>query len=281
MIRSWVEEKSFYPLILCIILILHGTFLFLRFQVADSPPPKAKNLPAPITLNIDESLRKQIVDSEDSANRKKSPDAYLSDKTRTFDRQTKARVTDTFKDTQRAKGAPSKKKGPKDLTFSDLGGNVGEDPFKVAAQDYTDQKNGDGGNAPTRSISSTNDHLEDIPLGDVTNLNTVEYKYYGFYHRIKLKLEQFWGRSIYAKAEQMAKQGRQLASDDEHITALRIVMDSKGRIVEINIVGSSGVKELDDAAVESFNEAGPFPNPPKDLVVNDRVTIEWGFVVSS
>lgn len=268
--------------------------MILRFQVTETPPPKAKNTPAPITVTIDNtsSIRKQIVDSEDTANREEKKDAYLSDKTRSFDRQTKARVTDTFKTTQKKEGSPgspgkSQKKKIKDLNFSDLGGDVAQDPFKTAAQDYTNQKNGngqkggDGGNSPNRSISSTIDHLEGIPLGDITNLNTVEYKYYGFYHRIKLKLEQFWGRSLHAKAEQMAKQGRQIASEEELVTALRIVMDGKGRIVAINIVGSSGIKELDDAAIESFNQAGPFPNPPKDLVVNDRVTIEWGFVVKS
>jgi outer membrane biosynthesis protein TonB len=44
---------------------------------------------------------------------------------------------------------------------------------------------------------------------------------------------------------------------------------------------TSGIKELDDAAIESFNDAGPFPNPPKGLVVDGKVTIEWGFVVKS
>jgi hypothetical protein len=33
--------------------------------------------------------------------------------------------------------------------------------------------------------------------------------------------------------------------------------------------------------VESFNQAGPFPNPPQDLIVEGKVKIEWGFVVKS
>jgi len=42
------------------------------------------------------------------------------------------------------------------------------------------------------------------------------------------------------------------------------------------------VKELDDAAIESFNKAGPFPNPPKDLISNSGTAIiKWGFVVKS
>jgi len=49
----------------------------------------------------------------------------------------------------------------------------------------------------------------------------------------------------------------------------------------VRIIGTSGIKELDDAAIESFNEAGPFPNPPKGMIRNGRVTLEWGFVVKS
>lgn len=239
----------------------------------------AKDEREPLIVKLNPSAKKQIVQSEDSAKREEKDDAFLSDKTRSFDRQTRSRVTDRFNEGRAAAGA--QKRGVKDLKLSDLGSEVSGDPFKKAAEDYTKIKNGQMGKAPDRTVSSTNDHVEEIPLGDLTHLNTVEYKYYGFYHRIRLKLEQFWGRSIYEKAEQLAKEGRRVPASDELITALVITLDHEGEIVSIQVKGSSGIKELDDAAVESFNEAGPFPNPPKDLVVNGKVTLEWGFVVKS
>lgn len=224
-------------------------------------------------------FKKQIVQSEDSDKKEVKEDAYLSDKNRSFERETRSRVTDVFQ--QGKAGGASKRQNKNDVDLSDLGVSPGEDPFKKAAEEYTEGKNGNDKNNPVQKVSSTNDYVEKVPLGDLTNLNTVEYKYYGFYHRIRQKLEQFWGRSLYEKAEQMATAGRRVPASEELVTALRITLDDKGRIVAIEVLGSSGIKELDDAAIESFNEAGPFPNPPKDLVVNGKVTLEWGFVVKS
>ncbi len=243
-------------------------------------PDQPQTAKKPLIVKLQKlDSKKQIVQSEDSDKKEIKDKAYLSDKTRSFDRQTRARVNDVFK--AGAAGGSKKKQGAKDLKLSDLGTLSGEDPFKSAAKEYADKKNGSSQDSPDRKVSSTNDYLAELPPGDLTNLNTVEYKYYGFYYRIKQKLEQFWGRSLYEKASQLAKNGRRVPASQDLITALQITLDEKGNIIGINILGSSGIKELDDAAIESFNEAGPFPNPPKDLIVDGKVTLEWGFVVKS
>lgn len=72
-----------------------------------------------------------------------------------------------------------------------------------------------------------------------------------------------------------------MPASEDLITSLQITLNEKGQIIGVKILGTSGVKELDDAAIESFNQAGPFPNPPKDLLVNGKAVIEWGFVVKS
>jgi protein TonB len=113
----------------------------------------------------------------------------------------------------------------------------------------------------------------------MTHLNTIEFKFYGFYHRIRQKLEQYWGNSLREKADLLAKQGRRIASDVDKITSLSIHIDTRGNIVKIMLRSTSGVKELDDAAIESFNKAGPFPNPPQGMMKDGVAVIEWGFVV--
>lgn len=72
-----------------------------------------------------------------------------------------------------------------------------------------------------------------------------------------------------------------MPTSEELVTSLEITLNHLGEIIAIRLLGTSGVRELDDAAVESFNEAGPFPNPPKGLVRNGQVKIEWGFVVNT
>lgn len=139
----------------------------------------------------------------------------------------------------------------------------------------------EAGKASKVGLSANNDFVEEIPLGDFTQLNTQEFKYFGFYNRIKLQLEQFWGKSINEKARALYRSGRRMPASDNMITSVTVVLNELGQIVSIKIDGSSGVRELDHAAVESFKKAGPFPNPPKGLVVDGRAIIQWGFVVRS
>ena len=64
----------------------------------------------------------------------------------------------------------------------------------------------------------------------------------------------------------MYKQGRQLASSEDKITRCLITLDKEGKLVKVQVIGNSGVQELDQAAVEAFKSAAPFPNPPKVLL---------------
>jgi len=240
------------------------------------------------------SQRTQIVQSEDSESLEKKKDAFLSDKDRSFDRQTVSRNIDSFKraalgdasttNKAQAKESEVKKKADfKDLKLSDFGIAAGEPaPKKMArapaSESVKGMKNGD---PLSQGLSATNDYVEEVTLGDFTHLNTVEYKFYGFYHRIRQKLEQFWGKSIQEKSEAIFRSGRRIPASENLITSLQVSLNENGEIVAVKILGASGVKELDDAAIESFNQAGPFPNPPKELLVNGRATIDWGFVVKS
>jgi protein TonB len=244
--------------------------------------------------------KKQIAQSEDSANKDKPKEAaFLSDKDRSFDRQTVSRNVNIFNKAGKGNAAinqaaqkPEASQKPevarkkpllKDLKLSDIG-TVAMDkaePQPNRAPASVSTQGLDNGDPLSNGLSATNDYVEEVALGDFTHLNTVEYKFYGFYHRIRQKLEQFWGRSIQEKAHTLFRSGRRLPASQDLITSLQITMNEKGEIIKVKVLGASGVKELDDAAIESFNQAGPFPNPPKDLLVNGKAVIEWGFVVKS
>lgn len=299
------QHKTFYYFF-CGVLAVH--FAFMLVQIKDKisfdtlPKPaddaiKVTFLPAEPLQGAPANVfqpKKQIVQSEDTANREKRDDAFLSDKTRSFDRETIARNVNKFQKAakgnaaetqvaQKSADATAKKsaKAVKDLKFSDLGMPMTDPVQEVtrapASTSKAGMENGDPGEI---GFSATNDYVQEVKLGDFTHLNTVEYKHYGFFHRIRQKLEQFWGNSIQEKSQAIFRSGRKIASQD-YVTSLQVTLNAKGEIIGVKIMGASGVKELDDAAVESFNKAGPFPNPPKDLLVNGKATIEWGFVVKS
>jgi len=261
--------------------------------------------PKRISINKNKE-KKQVVATENTGKKEKPTDSkFLSEKDQIFDRQTVSKRIGIFKKTgkgirkgtkkitrqkkntvRRKKVAKnSRKKGThkraKKLSLNDLalGSQVPKDKKKIETQRKLAALGLKSGREGLLGLSQNNDYVEDVPLGDMTHLNTVEFKYYGFYHRIKKKLEQHWGNSLRKKAESLYKQGRRIPASENRITSLMITMDNMGNIVDIKINSTSGVRELDDAAIESFKKAGPFPNPPRGMIKDGHAQIEWGFVV--
>lgn len=295
------QKRNFYILLGAVFLI-HAVLMITKvrdefIQTSFSPAVQSIKLKlvAEAMKDLAMSDKKQIVQSEDSESSENKKDAFLSDRTRSFDRQTVAKSVDSFKraalgdaainqkNQKKEAQAKQKKDTIKDLKLSDFGIASGDPvPKKVARNPASELVKGrENGDPLSQGLSATNDYVEEVALGDFTHLNTVEYKFYGFFHRIRQKLEQFWGKSIQEKATAIFRSGRRLPASENLITSLQVTLNESGEIIAVKILGASGVKELDDAAIESFNQAGPFPNPPKELLVNGKATIDWGFVVKS
>lgn len=294
--RSWFWQNGMFYTILALVLLIHICLMAVRIykdldlaegpaQTKTSPPMKVTFTDRPKSSTM---LKKQIVQSDgEKSESDPNNSRFLSDQNRTFDRQTLAKKIDKFNRAGKGDG----KKDSKSIALSDLAAfDKSYNPLKEGAKALAASKRAVASKAKSGTMtgdptqegeSATNDYVEGIPLGDTTYLNTTEYKYYGFFLRIRQKLEQFWGRSIQDKAAALIKGGRQVATDENLITSLEVTLNPVGEIVAIAIKGTSGVKELDDAAVESFNDAGPFPNPPRGLIENGLVKVEWGFVVQT
>lgn len=130
--------------------------------------------------------------------------------------------------------------------------------------------------------STTDDHLKDVQTGVQTLLSTREFVYYTYYNRIKDKLRQYWEPKIREKVSKIVRQGRTIASTSEKITKIVIILDRKGVLEKIQVIGPSGLEDLDDAAVEAFRAAAPFPNPPKGIVEDDgKIRIRWDFILEA
>lgn len=130
--------------------------------------------------------------------------------------------------------------------------------------------------------SATDDYLKDIKTGTQTLLNTREFIYYSYYNRIKSKLKQQWEPKIKGKITRILQQGRTISSLQDKITRLVITLDRSGELVKIQVRGRSGYHELDEAAIDAFRAAAPFPNPPEGIA--DRlgeIKINWDFVLES
>jgi TonB family protein len=131
-------------------------------------------------------------------------------------------------------------------------------------------------------LSQTSDHLKDVTIGAETHLNTREFLYYSYFNRIKKKLRQHWEPMVHAKVRSMVKKGREIASVETTLsTRVIITLDESGVLRRVQVATTSGLEDLDDAAVEALQEAAQFPNPPKDLVREGFVTLNWDFILES
>ncbi len=73
-----------------------------------------------------------------------------------------------------------------------------------------------------------------------------------------------------------------IASSQDRITRVVIVLNEQGTLVGVQVIGASGVQDLDEAAIEAFRAAAPFPNPPKGIVDQDgKIKIRWDFILEA
>lgn len=126
------------------------------------------------------------------------------------------------------------------------------------------------------SGSPSND-LVDEKLANAVALNTREILYAGYINRIKRLVSFYWSQNLDNLPHGLG------LSKPRYDTVVYVVLDGDGALESIEVTGESGVTPLDDAVVQAFRIAGPFPNPPEQLIAKDgRVYLDnMGFTVQT
>jgi protein TonB len=126
------------------------------------------------------------------------------------------------------------------------------------------------------------DYVRGVRESEKTLLNTKEYVFFGYFQRIRERLDRAWVPILKQRLLKFYRKGRHLASDTDHSTRVLVVLNSEGEVVRVQVINESGTADLDEAAVSAFNEAGPFPNPPRGIVnPNGEVEIPWEFILKT
>ncbi|MGZ3805533.1 MAG: energy transducer TonB family protein [Pseudobdellovibrionaceae bacterium] len=248
--------------------------------------PEIKAEAKAVKVKVKPEKLSQVVEQEDKAlNQDKADDArFLSAHTQKVLKQTQAQNHGEFqnlktKALKAGKPVESKKAVLPSLNhlladYDPMAAGFKKQEAKTIQEAEAAQK---GGN-----VSQTNDYLKDIDQGIETLLNTREFKYYTYYNRIRKQLSHFWEPKVREKVNLMFQQGRKIASAQDRITKLLIILNATGTLVNVKVLSDSGVRDLDDAAIEAFRAAAPFPNPPKGIIENDgTVKIRWDFVLET
>ena len=246
-----------------------------------TPPQPIEIIRAEDIEKIKRKIRsRQIVNSDQTGMKKKSNTRFLGKTTQSFEKQTVAKKIAPHKEGGLGETLKKQEKPTQKIDLQSLGSSN----FRVPRIAPVKVKNlgTKSGKKSERGLASSNDFVENVPLGDLTQLNTNEFKYFGFYDRMRKRLEEHWGISLREKVRSMSQEReRKIASKENYITSLTITLNQEGKIVKVSLKGSSGIRELDDAAINSINKASPFPNPPKELVKDGFTVVRWSFVVQS
>ena len=116
--------------------------------------------------------------------------------------------------------------------------------------------------------------LEDLPEGTETLLNARESIYYSFYFRIRESVGLLWQSLSRGAAESLNLR------PGEYRTAVEVVLNSSGELVDLKILESSGYRTLDQAVEQAWKKVGKLPNPPRGLLdERQEIRLSWIFAV--
>lgn len=240
--------------------------------------------PARVVKPKDEDKRKLLVDQEHINDEVDPLAKYLSSHSQRVFKETVAREHGEFQNKKNNRQPMVKLQKqealrPRPVLVKDLFGSYKNSLQKVIEKKFQSETQSfqEGG-----ETSRSRDYLPETEEGVETLLTTHEFVYYTYYNRIRGQLSQYWEPKIKQKIIALFKRGRRIASTQDHVTKVQIVLDSKGLLIKVQVINESGIQDLDDVAVEAFKAAAPFPNPPKGIIDPDgTVKIQWDFVVES
>jgi TonB family protein len=211
----------------------------------------------------------ELVDLLDSkASEKKAPDnaQFWSDKNRTADRETQARITGPNPISPIGSSGSTSRGAPK----SGSGKFHWDVPSSILEKDTPAV----GPSNSKLAMLAPSNYLPQIAIGDSTVLNTREYAYATFFIRMKRQMEAIWDPTSTISSERLAR--------DQYVTTLQFTIKKNGYLNDLFLLSSSGSPKLDQEAIDAVRRAAPFLNPPPQLVEEDELihVPNWGFIVT-
>ncbi len=147
-------------------------------------------------------------------------------------------------------------------------------PFSVTNRDGL-QKPVPASHSSQVLAGSPNNDLLDEEKGTSVNLNTNEFLFANYLNRIRRLVNFYWQQNLdnLPPATMITK--------SQYETEVYVVLSSHGALANIDITEQSGSPAIDNCVVDAFEMAGPFPNPPEQLIGPDGQVVlpDFGFTV--
>lgn len=253
--------------------------LLLGFYV--SVAPKVSLPSEPITVSIIDSIKDQshsnsiVQPTEGKLVNEAKKDAYLSDKSRVVEEERSSKKIGNS--AKSASTSTASHQAPtKPVSLSDIGVKI-----STSQKSPSEKAKNWASNALGEAVSG-GQYMQGMKEGETSALNTKEFVFFSYFERVRKQLDQTWQPLVRSQIERIYKSGRHLASETDFVTRTLITINAKGEIVRVQLLQESGALDLDSAAVNALNKAGPYPNPPKGLLDNiGNAQIRWDFVLKT
>jgi TonB family protein len=147
-------------------------------------------------------------------------------------------------------------------------------PYQISNKDGLQRPVPSSHSETVLSGAPNNDWLK-VKRGDRLALNTREILFAGYLNRIRRLVNFYWSQNL----QNLPRSAQARLTRSSYDTEVFVVLDGSGNLESVEITRASGSRELDHAVVLAFRIAGPFPNPPSQLIAPDgRVYLpDFGF----
>jgi TonB family protein len=226
--------------------------------------------------NFDQSKSKAIVQpTEGKIVKEAVKDAYLSDRNRVVESERSATKIGAMQ-----AGAPQKEETSRSQARSFKLSDFGVKISTLEKKPPEKAKNW-ASNALGEAVKG-GQYMQGLKEGETSALNTKEFVFFSYFERVRRQLDQTWQPLVRGQIDRIYKSGRHLASETDFVTRTLITINIKGEIVRVQLLQESGAVDLDAAAINALNRAGPYPNPPKGLLDDSgNAQIRWDFVLKT
>ncbi len=123
---------------------------------------------------------------------------------------------------------------------------------------------------------------ENAEVGSITALNGQSLQFYAFNSRIQGAIVNRWTQNLRFYQSRWGNNDIEKLNGRTWSTLVEIILDSNGYYKDFILYRSSGVDEIDAAAIKVFKSISYFPNPPRDMVEKDgtvRLKYNFNFIV--
>lgn len=279
------EDKSFEGLIISLIIhvVLVLAYLFM-------PKPPIDEQPRPVEITIVEPKKTQtfVTDTKipqaDLIKELRDKAKFLSKETRRVKKEIKSKHTGKTQNDLLALPTPTLSEPqttggggkPGEEVHSSLKGLVPK-PKQVGTNGVGQE--GFGKNI-VMGASSLAEHIPGISEGAFTALNTDQFTYYTFFSRVNEQVRYRWITYVRNYLDSLSEPVLSQMARTPKSFQIEIVLNSEGHYLKSFIHHTSGESSLDMTAVDAFQNAAPFLNPPKGLVEDDNlIHLHYNFLI--